>query len=87
MARFDLTAFEWSVIQPLLTNKPRGVAQVDDRACSTASSGGWHGAPWADIPERYGPHTTSYTAGPLAKAACGTGFWTRWQRLTMTTSR
>lgn len=23
--RFDLTDFEWSVIQPLLPNKPRGV--------------------------------------------------------------
>lgn len=26
MARFDLTDFEWSVIEPLLPNKPRGVA-------------------------------------------------------------
>ena len=25
MARFDLTDFEWSVIAPLLPNKPRGV--------------------------------------------------------------
>ena len=24
MARFDLTDLEWSVIQPLLPNKPRG---------------------------------------------------------------
>ncbi len=31
MARFDLTDFEWSVIQPLLPNKPRGVARADDR--------------------------------------------------------
>ncbi len=31
MARFDLTDFEWSVIQPLLPNKPRGVKRVDDR--------------------------------------------------------
>jgi hypothetical protein len=31
MARFDLTDFEWSVIQPLLPNKPRGVPRVDDR--------------------------------------------------------
>jgi transposase len=27
MAPFDLTDFEWSVIQPLLPNKPRGVAR------------------------------------------------------------
>ena len=51
MARFDLTDFEWSVIQPLLPNKPRGVPRVDDRRLRT-------GAPWADIPERYGLHTT-----------------------------
>ncbi|RDC71504.1 transposase, partial [Rhodovulum sp. 12E13] len=31
MARFDLTDFEWGLIQPLLPNKPRGVARVDDR--------------------------------------------------------
>ncbi len=28
MARFDLTDFEWSVIQPLLPNKPRGVPRL-----------------------------------------------------------
>ncbi len=31
MARFDLTDFEWSVIQPLLPQKSRGVKRVDDR--------------------------------------------------------
>jgi hypothetical protein len=31
MARFDLTDFEWSVIQPRLPNKPRAVPRVDDR--------------------------------------------------------
>ncbi len=31
MARFDLTDFEWSIIAPLLPNKPRGVPRVDDR--------------------------------------------------------
>jgi transposase len=29
--RYDLTEFEWSVIQPLLPNKSRGVERVDDR--------------------------------------------------------
>ena len=59
MARFDLTDFEWSVIQPLLPNKPRGVARVDDRRVLNGIF--WRlrtGAPWADIPDRYGPHTT-----------------------------
>ena len=59
MAHFDLTDFEWSVIQPLLPNKPRGVARVDDRRVLNGIF--WRlrtGAPWADIPERYGPYTT-----------------------------
>ncbi|MGE0652473.1 MAG: transposase, partial [Alphaproteobacteria bacterium] len=29
--RHDLTEAEWSLIAPLLPNKPRGVARVDDR--------------------------------------------------------
>ena len=59
MARFDLTDFEWSVIQPLLPNKPRGVPRVDDRRVLNGIF--WRlrtGAPWADIPSRYGSHTT-----------------------------
>ncbi len=31
MARFDLTDFEWPVIQALLPNQPRGVARLEDR--------------------------------------------------------
>jgi hypothetical protein len=31
MARFDLTDFEWSVIQTLLSDKPCGFARVDER--------------------------------------------------------
>lgn len=59
MARFDLTDFEWSVIEPLLPNKVRGVKRVDDRRVLNGIF--WRlrtGAPWADIPSRYGPHTT-----------------------------
>ncbi len=59
MARFDLTDFEWGVIQPLLPNKSRGVPRVDDRRVLNGIF--WRlrtGAPWADIPARYGPHTT-----------------------------
>ena len=59
MGRFDLTDFEWSVIQPLLPTKVRGVKRVDDRRVLNGIF--WRlrtGAPWADIPSRYGPHTT-----------------------------
>ncbi len=31
MSRYDLTDFEWRVIEPLLPNKPKGVPRVDDR--------------------------------------------------------
>jgi transposase len=31
MARYDLTDLEWSVIEPLLPRKSRGVPRVDDR--------------------------------------------------------
>jgi transposase len=45
--------------KPLLPNKPRGVARVDDRR---VISGIFYilctGAPWRDPPERYGPPTT-----------------------------
>ena len=85
----DLTDFEWSVIQPLLPNKPRGVPRVDDRRVLNGIF--WRlrtGAPWADIPERCGPYTTfvnRLTAG--GGRAFGIGFWRRYQRLTTATSR
>ena len=76
MRRFELTDFEWSVIAPLLPNKPRGVPRVDDRRVLNGIF--WRlrtGAPWADIPARYGPHhdlrTTASTVG--AGRACGNG--------------
>ena len=59
--RFELTDDEWLVIEPMLPNKPRGVPRVDDRRVIDGIL--WRfrtGSPWADIPERYGPHTTCY---------------------------
>ena len=61
MSRYDLTDFEWRVIEPLLPNKPRGVPRVDDRRVLNGIF--WvlrFGAPWRDLPERYGPRTTCY---------------------------
>jgi len=61
MARFDLSEQEWAIIAPLLPNKPRGVPRADDRR---VLNGIFHilrtGAPWRDLPERYGPYTTCY---------------------------
>src|SRR5262247_1957770 len=61
MSRYDLTDFEWRLIEPLLPNKPRGVARVDDRRVLNGIF--WilrSGSPWRDLPERYGPYTTAY---------------------------
>jgi len=59
--RYELTDRAWSIIEPLLPNKSRGVPRVDDRRILNGIL--WRfrtGAPWADIPERYGPPTTCY---------------------------
>ena len=59
--RYEISDFEWAIISPLLPNKPRGVARVDDRKVLNGIY--WRlrtGSPWDDIPERYGPSTTCY---------------------------
>lgn len=56
MARFDLTDFEWSIIQPLLPQKSRGVKRVDDRRVLNGIF--WRLPPRADILSCYGPYTT-----------------------------
>jgi transposase len=55
VSQYDLTDFEWRVIEPLLPNKPRGVPRVDERRVLNGIF--WvlrSGAPWRDLPERYG---------------------------------
>jgi len=61
MSAYALTDFEWSVIQPLLPNKPRGVPRVDDRRVLNGIF--WvlrTGAPWRALPAEFGPYTTCY---------------------------
>jgi putative transposase len=58
MARFDLTDFEWSVIEPLLPNKPRGVPRVDDRRVLNGIFGGFARARRGPI---FQPATVLYT--------------------------
>jgi transposase len=59
--RYELTDGEWSVIKPMLPDKPRGVPRVDDRRVLNGIF--WvlrSGAPWRDLPENYGPRATCY---------------------------
>lgn len=59
--RYDLTDFEWSVIAPLLPMDRRGPKPRNNRRILNGIF--WvlrAGAPWRDLPERYGPYTTAY---------------------------
>jgi transposase len=59
--RFDLTDAEWGVVEPLLPPHGLGRARVDDRRVLDAIFYLLRtGAPWRDLPGRYGPYTTAY---------------------------
>jgi transposase len=74
--RYELTDQEWSIIEPLLPNKPGGVPRVEDRRVLNGIL--WRfrtGSPWAEIPERYGPPTTCCSRFiRWRKAGDGTGY-------------
>jgi transposase len=61
MGRYDLTEFEWSVIEPLMPMDRRGPKPRNNRQIM---NGMFYilrtGSPWRDLPERYGPYTTVY---------------------------
>jgi transposase len=59
--RYELTDHEWPAIKPMLPNKPRGVPRVNDRRGLNGIF--WvlrSGAPWRDLPQKFGPYTTCY---------------------------
>src|SRR5918993_5448790 len=59
--RYELTDHEWTAIEPMLPNKPRGVPRVNDRRVLNGIF--WvlrSGAPWRDLPDQFGPYTTCY---------------------------
>jgi transposase len=59
--RYELTNVEWAVIKPMLPNKPRGMPRVNDRRVLNRIF--WvlrSGAPWRDLPDKFGPYTTCY---------------------------
>lgn len=59
--RFDLNDHVWSISQPLLPQKSRGVPRVDDRRVTGGILYRFRtGMAWADTPECYGPHKTCY---------------------------
>ena len=77
--RYELKDMGWSIIQPLLPNKLRGVSWPDDRRVLNGIL--WRfrtGSPWAEIPKRYGPLTTRYNRFVRWRNA---RVWTRLQDL------
>jgi putative transposase len=58
---FWLSEAQFSRLQALLPNKPRGVPRVDDRrVISGIIHVLRHGLMWRDAPGEYGPHKTLY---------------------------
>lgn len=66
MSHYDLTDFEWCVIEPLLPNKPRGVPRVDDRRVL-------NGVFWVLRPVRRGATSPNAMARapPATTGSCG----------------
>lgn len=62
MHRHELTDREWELLAPLIPRAVTGRPRADDRK---VINGMVHkirtGAPWRDLPERYGPWRTVYT--------------------------
>jgi transposase len=59
--RYDLSDFEWSVIEAALPKGRPGARPKNNRRVMNGIF--WvlrSGAPWRDLPERYGPYTTAY---------------------------
>ena len=76
--RYELSTHEWSVIRPMLPNKPRGVPRVDDRRILNGIF--WvlrSGAPWA-ICRRASVLILPVTIASFVGAgrASGTALWT-----------
>jgi transposase len=73
--RYDLTDFEWSVIEPVLPMDRRGPKPRENRRILNGIF--WvlrTGAPWRDLPERYGPYTSAYNRFNRWRKA---GIWDR----------
>jgi transposase len=75
MKRYDLTDEEWTIIEPVLPQGRPGPKRKNDRRVMNGIF--WvlrTGAPWRDLPDRYGPYTTAYNRFNRWRKA---GIWDR----------
>ena len=83
MSRGDLTDTEWRILNPLLPDRgERGPAIADKRR--TMNGILWvlrTGAPWRDLPERYGRIRPSCASPAGASSGCGMRYSRRWRAL------
>jgi transposase len=69
--RYELSDYEWSLIRPMLPNKPRGIPRVDDPRVLNGIF--WvlrSGAPWRDLPEGWPAHHLLQSLRSLAAGGC-----------------
>ncbi|NMO13891.1 IS5 family transposase [Pyxidicoccus fallax] len=62
MMRYELNERQWRALEPLLPHQGRGGAWKDHRTILKGILWRLHtGAPWRDLPSRYGPWQTVYS--------------------------
>ncbi|WP_430393347.1 transposase [Corallococcus exiguus] len=60
--RYELNERQWRALEPLLPHQGRGESWKDHRTVLNGILWRLHiGAPWRDLPSRYGPWQTVYT--------------------------
>ncbi len=76
MGRFDLTDRQWQRLEPLLPPQRPRTGRPNDDHRRIVNGILWvlrTGAPWRDLPERYGPGATARAAPSRAGSTLGAG--------------
>ena len=89
MSRGDLTDTEWRILNPLLPDRgERGPAIADKRR--TMNGILWvlrTGAPWRDLPERYGKWNSAFVRFTRWSSGYGMRYSRRWRALGLPPTR
>jgi transposase len=58
--RYELADYEWAAIKPMLPNRPRGVARVNDHRVLNGTLWCCDPGRLRGLPDIFGPYTTCY---------------------------